>query len=268
MKDGTIIRVTPGEAPGQVNGIAVMQLGDYAFGKPSRITARTYMGKGGVINIEREAKLSGKIYNKAHLILSGYLAGLFAHERPLSVSASITFEQSYEGIEGDSASAAELYCLLSSLSGLPIKQNIAVTGSVNQHGRIQPVGGVTEKIEGFYYTCKAHGLTGDQGVIVPKRNEPNLVLKDEVIEAVRAGKFHIYSIETIEEGVAILTGKEAGEKRPDRTFPEGTVFRAVDDTLMRMSENWIKMAQAAGKESREAVLEPVGQQLKGADDDR
>jgi len=208
IRDGTIMIDTTGDAYGQVNGIAVMQLGDYAFGKPSRITARTYMGKGGVVNIEREAKLSGKIYNKAHLILSGYLAGLFAHERPLSVSASITFEQSYEGIEGDSATAAELYCLLSSLSGIPVKQNIAVTGSVNQHGRIQPVGGVTEKIEGFYYTCKAHGLTGEQGVIIPKRNEANLVLKDEVIEAVREGRFHIYSIETIEEGVAILTGKE------------------------------------------------------------
>jgi len=247
IDDGTIMIDTDGEAVGQVNGIAVLQLGDYTFGKPSRITARTYMGKGGVVNIEREVKMSGRIHNKGVLILSGYLAGRFARERPLSIGASITFEQLYEGVEGDSASSAELYCLLSSLSGIPIRQGIAVTGSVNQHGRIQPVGGVTHKVEGFYHTCKAMGLTGKQGVIIPKANEQNLVLKDEVIDAVREGAFHVYAVSTIEEGIAILTSVEAGKRRDDGTYPEGTVFAAVDNALRQMTDNWIKLGKSMEK---------------------
>jgi len=254
VQDGIIMIDTEGEVVGQVNGISVMQLGDYAFGRPSRITARTYMGKGGVVNIEREAKLSGKIHNKGVLILTGYLGGKFAHERPLTMSASITFEQLYEGVEGDSASSSELYCLLSSLAGMPIRQDVAVTGSINQHGRIQPVGGATEKVEGFYYACKVKGLTGRQGVIIPKINEANLVLRDEIVEAVRAGKFHIFSIETIDEGITILTGSEAGEMQPDGTYPEGTVYRAVDDTLSTMSENWARL-QGQAEKPAEALVE-------------
>jgi predicted ATP-dependent protease len=242
IEEGTIMIDTDGEMVGQVNGISVLSLGDYAFGRPSRITARTYMGKGGIVNIEREAKMSGKIHNKGMLILTGYLGGQFASEKPLSISASITFEQLYEGVDGDSASSSELYCLLSSLSNIPIKQDIAVTGSVNQHGIIQPVGGVTEKVEGFFYVCKAKGLTGTQGVIIPKRNEANLVLQDEVIEAVRNGKFHIYSIDTIDEGIEILMERPAGERQPDGTYPEGTVHRAVADALNEMSDNWAKLA--------------------------
>ncbi|HUW33796.1 MAG TPA: ATP-binding protein [Planctomycetota bacterium] len=248
IHDGTIMIDVAGEVVGQVNGISVIQLGDYAFGRPSRITARTYMGKRGVVNIEREVRLSGRIHNKGVLILVGYLGGKFAHERPLTISASITFEQLYEGVEGDSASSSEAYCLLSSLGGVPIKQSIAVTGSINQHGRIQPVGGVTQKVEGFYYACKVKGLTGEQGVTIPKLNEPNLVLKDEVIEAVRDGKFHIYAVETLDEGIEILTGRPAGELQPDGTYPEGTVYRAVDDTLRMMTENLAKLAAAAEHE--------------------
>jgi len=241
IREGTIVIDTEGSVTGQVNGIAVIQLGDYMFGKPSRITARTYMGKANVVNIEREAKMSGKIHNKGVLILTGYLSGTFAQDRPLAMGASITFEQSYEEVEGDSASSAELYCLLSSLSGIPIRQGIAVTGSVDQLGRVQPVGGVTHKVEGFYHVCKEKGLTGRQGVIVPKANEKNLLLKGEVIDAVRAGKFHIYSIETVEEGIGILTGVEAGKLQPDGTYPEGTVFRAVSDTLREMSDRLARL---------------------------
>jgi len=250
IDEGTIMIDTDGSVVGQVNGIAILQLGDYMFGKPSRITARTFMGKANVINIEREAKMSGKIHNKGVLILTGYLAGTFAHDRPLAIGASITFEQLYEGVEGDSASSSELYCLLSSLSGVPIRQGIAVTGSVNQLGRIQPVGGVTHKIEGFYHVCKAKGLTGSQGVVVPRSNVKNLVLKDEVIEAVRSGKFQIYSVDTVEEGISILTGVEAGELQPDGTYPEGTVYRAVSDKLKEMSDKLARL-MAPAKEAEE-----------------
>ena len=253
IADGTIMIDVTGAVAGQVNGISVMQLGDYAFGKPSRITARTYMGKGGVENIEREVRMSGRIHNKGVLTLAGYLRGKFAQDRPLSMGASITFEQLYEGVEGDSASSSEAYCLLSSLSNIPIKQNIAVTGSINQLGQIQPVGGVTQKIEGFYHVCKVKGFTGDQGVIIPKQNESNLVLKDEVIEAVRDGKFHVYSVETVDQGISILTGVEAGEMQPDGEYPEGTVYRAVEDTLRRMAENWAKVAAAAEREKAAVV---------------
>ena len=252
IRDGTIMIDTEGGVVGQVNGLSIMQLGDYYFGRPSRITARTFMGRGGVVNIEREARMSGRIHNKGVLILTGYLAGKFAHERPLSVAASITFEQSYEGVEGDSASSAELYCLLSSLAGVPIRQDVALTGSVNQLGQIQPIGGVTRKIEGFFDVCRIKGLTGTQGVMIPRTNEPNLVLKDEVIEAVCEGKFHIYSVASIEEGIAVLMGREAGELQPDGTYPEGTVFRAVDDALRAMTEKLAELA--APREKAEELL--------------
>jgi predicted ATP-dependent protease len=226
---------TDGEVVGQVNGLSILFLGDYTFGRPYRITARTFLGQKGVINIEREAKLSGNIHDKGVLILSGYLGGKYAQEVPLSLSASICFEQSYSGVEGDSASSTELYALLSSLSGFPIKQGIAVTGSVNQQGEVQAIGGATGKIEGFFDVCKVQGLTGGQGVIIPAQNVKNLMLREDVVEAVRQGKFHIYPIRTIDEGITVLTGVEAGERQEDGTYPEGTVNHAVQSSLRELA---------------------------------
>lgn len=231
IDEGTIMVDVDGAVVGQVNGIAVIDLGDYGFGKPSRITAKTYTGKAGVVNIERETKMSGRIHDKAHMILTSYLGGKFSQELPLTLSASICFEQLYEEVEGDSATCTELYALLSSLSGLPIKQGIAVTGSMNQRGEVQPVGGINEKIEGFFEVCKLEGLIGEQGVIIPERNVKNLMLKEAVLEAVKDGKFHIYPIEDIDEGIEILTGVDAGKKREDGTYSEGTVNYLVDKRL-------------------------------------
>lgn len=233
---GTIFIDTKGEKVGQVNGLAVYNSSDYMYGKPTRISVRTYSGKGGVIAIDREVKMSGRIYEKGVLILSGYLNGKFGQNKQLSMSASITFEQSYGEIDGDSASSTELYGILSSLSNYPIKQGIAVTGSVNQLGEIQPIGGVTEKIEGFFDVCRAKGLTGDQGVIIPKTNIKNLMLKDEVIAAVRDGKFHIYLVTTVEEGIEILTGVPAGKATKDGSYPENTVYWVVEKHLKEMEE--------------------------------
>jgi lon-related putative ATP-dependent protease len=256
--DGTIMVDTEGSETGQVNGLSVITLGDYTFGRPSRVTARVYMGRGGMVNIEREVKLSGPIHDKGMLILTGYLGGKFAHDKPLSFSASICFEQSYEGVEGDSASSTELYSLLSALSGLPLKQGIAVTGSVNQLGRVQPIGGVNYKIEGFFAVCKAKGLSGDQGVIIPKTNERHLMLKDEVVEAVRSGIFHIWSVETIDQGISILTGVEAGEMLPDGSYPEGTVNFLVDKRLRMMVENMKQFSLSADKEAKKPHEEEGG----------
>jgi predicted ATP-dependent protease len=224
-----------GARVGQVNGLAVLMLGDTMFGKPSRITAKTFLGQAGVINIEREAKLSGRIHDKGMLILSGYLGGKYALDKPLSLSATITFEQNYDGVEGDSASSTELYALLSALSGLPIKQGIAVTGSVNQHGEIQAIGGATAKIEGFFDICQAKGLTGEQGVVLPGANVLTLMLREDVVAAVAEGKFHIYPVRTIDEGIAILTGVPAGERAKDGKFPKNTVNRRVDDALRSLA---------------------------------
>ncbi len=234
--DGTILVDVDGEAVGQVNGLAVIDLGDIRFGKPSRITAKTFMGKSGVIDIERESGMSGKIYEKGVLILSGYLGAKYAQEHPLSVAASLCFEQSYEGIDGDSASSTELYALLSSLSNLPIKQGIAVTGSVNQNGQVQPIGGVNQKIEGFFDVCKIRGLTGAQGVMIPEQNVNNLMLRRDVVDAVAAGKFHIYAVRTIDEGIEILTGASAGERNDQNAYPEGTVNHRVDQRLKEFAE--------------------------------
>lgn len=236
IEDGTILIDTAGEVGGQVNGISVLPLGDYSFGKPSRITARTHVGNEGVVNIDRETELGGRIHNKGVMILTGYLGGKFAEDIPLALSASITFEQLYEEVEGDSASSAELYALLSSLSGFSIRQDLAVTGSVNQRGQVQAIGGVNEKIEGFFDVCKLKGLTGDQGVVIPDSNVKNLMLREDVVEAVEEGQFHIYPVSTIDEGIAILTGKEAGERQPDGTYPKGTVNRAVQDRLQELGE--------------------------------
>lgn len=236
IQEGTLMVDTDGEVVGQVNGISVIDLGDYAFGKPSRITARTYLGEAGVVNIEREVKLSGRIHNKALMILTSYLGEKFAQETPLALSASICFEQLYEEVEGDSATSTEVYALLSSLSGLPLRQGIAVTGSMNQKGEVQPVGGINEKIEGFYDVCVVKGLTGLQGVIIPERNIKNLMLRRDVVEAVANGRFHIYPIKGVEEGIEILTGVEAGERQPDGSYPEGTVNYLVAKRLKELAK--------------------------------
>jgi predicted ATP-dependent protease len=234
--DGIIMVDTSGSVVGQINGLSVLDLGDHVFGRPARITASVYAGQAGMVNIEREVKLSGPIHDKGVMILTGYLGGTFAIDRPLSLSASICFEQSYNGIDGDSASSTELYAMLSALSGVPVNQGIAVTGSVNQRGMIQPIGGVNFKIEGFYAVCKAKGLTGKQGVIIPKSNERHLMLNDEVVAAVTAGSFHIWSIETIEEGIEILTGMKAGNRGKNGKYPKGTLYHLVDTRLARMGE--------------------------------
>jgi len=238
IEEDTIMIATEGKAVGQVNGIAILMWGDYTFGKPSRITARTFAGRGGVVNIEREVKLGGRIHNKGVMILTGYLGGRYAQDRPLTLNASLGFEQSYEEIEGDSASSAELYALLSSIAEVPLRQDLAVTGSVNQHGEIQPVGGVTRKVEGFYDVCRTKGLTGSQGVIVPRRNLQNLVLRKDVIEAVAEGKFHLYGVNRVEEGMSLLAGMPMGERQSDGSYPEGTVNARVLEGLDRLAEAW------------------------------
>lgn len=229
--EGTLLIATEGEAVGQLNGIAVLAVGDHAFGRPSRITARVYAGEPGVIDIEREAKLGGRTHSKGVMILTGFLAGRYAREQPLALAASIAFEQHYEEIDGDSASSAELYALLSALSGLPLSQSLAVTGAVSQHGEIQPVGGVNEKIEGFFDLCKARGLSGTQGVLIPATNVRHLMLRDDVVDAVRAGHFHIHAISTVDEGLTVLSGRPAGERAEDGHFPEGTFNAAVEHAL-------------------------------------
>lgn len=246
---GVIMVDTEGAVVGQVNGLSVMMLGDYEFGRPSRITARTYVGRGNVVAIDREAELSGPIHNKGVMILAGFLGGRFAQNVPLSLSASLTFEQSYEGVEGDSASSAELYALLSSLAGVPIRQGLAVTGSVNQRGEIQPIGGATAKIEGFFDVCRSKGLTGDQGVLIPAQNVDNLNLRQDVIDAVREGKFHIYAVRTVDEGIELLTGMPAGEP-VDGRFPEGTVNYRVAQRLEELA-HIVQEYSGAGEEEEE-----------------
>jgi len=227
---------TEGEVVGQVNGLSVMSSSGYSFGLPSRITARTYSGSDGIINIERETDMSGNIHSKGVLTLNGYLGGKFAQEKPLALTAQITFEQLYGGVEGDSASSTELYAILSSLSGVPVRQSLAVTGSVNQMGEIQPIGGVNEKIEGFFDICTLKGLTGQQGVIIPESNVDNLMLKDEVIEAVKNSKFHIYSVKKIEEGIELLTGLPAGEPDIYGEYPENTIFYLANQKLKEFNK--------------------------------
>jgi predicted ATP-dependent protease len=236
IDEGVIMVDVKGEVAGQVNGLSVLTLGDYSFGRPSRITARTYMGRAGMVNIEREVKMSGPIHDKGVMILTGFLGQRYAYDKPLTLSASIAFEQSYEGIEGDSASSTELYALLSSISGVPIKQGIAVTGSVNQRGEIQAIGGVNEKVEGYYEVCKTLGLTGEQGVVMPEANVRHLMLKDEVVHAVRDGRFHVWAVKTVDEGIEALTGIPAGERQEDGKFPSGTLNFLVDERLRKMAK--------------------------------
>lgn len=234
--EGTLLVSVKGTAVGQVNGLSVFDLGDYAFGRPTRITARTHLGRAGVVNIEREVRMSGRTHSKAVMILTGYLGGRYAQEKPLSLTGTLTFEQTYGEVHGDSASAAELYALLSAITEIPLRQDLAVTGSINQHGEVQPIGGVNEKVEGFYEVCKAQGLTGTQGVVLPRRNIRHLMLKDEVVDAVASSSFHIYAIDHVEQGLEILTGQTAGERGTDGRFPAGTINRSVVDKLTEMAE--------------------------------
>jgi lon-related putative ATP-dependent protease len=247
INDGTIMIDTEGEAVGQVNGLAVYDFGELVFGKPTRITAKTSIGKGTILNIEREADLSGKVHRKGVAILTGYIHWMFSQNKPLAFNASICFEQSYSGVDGDSASSTEIYAILSSLSGLPIKQGIAVTGSVNQTGQIQSIGGVNVKIEGFYDICKARGLKGEQGVIIPRQNIKDLMLRKDVVEAVREGKFHIYAISTVEDGIEILTGVKAGKRIKTDRFEPGSIFDKVDKKLAQYAKS---IKSATKKNSR------------------
>jgi predicted ATP-dependent protease len=243
---GTIMIDLDGAVVGQVNGLSVYMLGDYSFGKPSRITCKTFLGRRGVINIERESQLSGKTHDKGVLILSGYMGWKYAQDSPLSLSASLCFEQSYQGVDGDSASSAELYALLSDLSGAPINQNIAVTGSVNQKGEIQAIGGVNQKIEGFFQVCKTKGLAGDQGVMIPRQNIRNLMLREDLVEAVGEGKFHVYAVSTVDEGIEVLTGIPAGERRKDGTYPRSSINYRVDRRLKQMADKLRRFSNSAG----------------------
>jgi lon-related putative ATP-dependent protease len=234
---------TAGAKVGQINGLSVSDLGNFRFGRPTRITARIGLGAGKVVDIEREVELGGPLHSKGVLILSGYIAATFGTDMPLSLSATLVFEQSYGGVDGDSASSTELYALLSAISGVPIKQSFAVTGSVNQNGEVQAIGGVNEKIEGFFDICKSRGLTGEQGVLIPKSNVKHLVLRPDVVAAVAEKRFQIYPVERIEQGIELLTGVPAGERGKDGAFPEGTIFRKVADRLREMAEARQKFAQ-------------------------
>jgi predicted ATP-dependent protease len=244
----TLMVHTTGEAVGQINGLSVLQLGNFAFGRPSRITARVRLGQGEVVDIEREVKLGGPLHTKGVLILSSLLASEFAEERPLSLRASLVFEQSYGGIDGDSASSAELYALLSAIAKVPIRQELAVTGSINQMGEIQPIGGVNEKIEGFFDLCKARGLTGNQGVLIPVQNVQNLMLRQDVVEAAEAGDFHVYAVSHFREGIELLTGIPAGERDEDGGFPEGSISARVMKRLDELT-NAIKAFRVDNKDN-------------------
>ena len=250
FKDSVYLIDVDGFKVGEINGLAVLGTGQYSFGKPSKITVSTYQGRQGIINIEREARTSGKIHDKGVMILTGYLGRMFAQDKPLALTASIVFEQLYSGVDGDSASSTELYALISDLSGVPINQSIAVTGSVNQRGFIQPIGGVNEKIEGYFKVCKLKGLNGDQGVIIPKQNINNLMLEQEVIEAVREGKFHIWAIAHVDEGMEILTGRVPGKRTKDGTYEKGTIYALVDQRLQHLAKEAKPSKQAKKDESK------------------
>ena len=236
IKEGALLINTEGYKVGQINGLTVITIGDYSFGKPSKITANTYIGRQGIVNIEREVQMSGSTHSKGVMILTGYIGELFAQDKALSLNASICFEQLYGGVDGDSASSTEAYAILSSLSEMPINQSIAVTGSVNQKGEIQPIGGVNEKIEGFFQICKMRGLNGEHGVIIPIQNVRNLHLNDEVVDAVKNGLFHIYAISTIDEGIEILTGVPAGKKDKYGKFPAGTINYLANEKLTKYAQ--------------------------------
>ena len=243
---GIVLVDTEGAQVGQINGLSVLQLGSFSFGRPSRITARVRLGSGRVMDIEREAKLGGPLHSKGVMILWGFLAGRYALDVPLALAATLVFEQSYGGVEGDSASSAELYALLSALSEIPVKQALAVTGSVNQRGEVQAIGGVNEKIEGFFDVCRPRGLNEQQGVLIPKSNVQHLMLREDVVEAVRNGQFGVYPVGTIDEGIEILTGVKAGERDSSGRFPAGTINRLVEDKLRSLAERARSFARSTG----------------------
>jgi lon-related putative ATP-dependent protease len=247
----TMLISTQGAVVGQINGLSVMAIGDTMFGRPTRITARTQLGKGQVVDIEREVELGGPLHSKGVLIMTGFLTGRYAERYPLSLSASLVFEQSYGGVDGDSASSAELYALLSSISEVPIKQSLAVTGSINQKGEVQAIGGVNDKIEGFFDICNARGLTGEQGVLIPQANVKHLMLRQDVVEAADRGEFHIYAVNSIDQGIELLTGMPAGEADPEGHFPDDTVNGRVQQRLVAMAERWREF----GRSEREGVSE-------------
>jgi lon-related putative ATP-dependent protease len=251
---GIVLVDTEGAEVGRINGLSVIQLGSFSFGRPSRITARVRVGSGRVTDIEREAKLGGPLHSKGVMILWGFLAGRYALDVPLALAATLVFEQSYGGVDGDSASSAELYALLSSLAEAPIKQSLAVTGSVNQQGEVQAIGGVNEKIEGFFDICRARGLTADQGVLIPKSNVQHLMLREDVVEAVKNGQFAIYAVATIDEGIEILTGVKAGERGSDGRFAPGTINRLVEDKLKSFAERGRDFAKK-GQDAAEGPAE-------------
>jgi lon-related putative ATP-dependent protease len=251
IERNTLLINTEGEVTGQVNGLFVMSLGDFAFGAPSRVTATVGLGQGGIIDIQRESKLGGPIHTKGVMILSGYLSEKYAQDKPLSLSARLVFEQSYGMVEGDSASSTELYAILSELSDVPVNQSMAVTGSVNQKGEVQAIGGVNEKIEGFFEICKVKGLTKQQGALIPDSNVKNLMLKEEVVNAVRMGLFHIYPVKTIDEGIELLTGRRAGKRQLDGTFEEGTINYLVEQKLNRMAERLKEFPGQPSKKRKE-----------------
>ena len=261
IKRGTILIDTTGECVGQINGLSVIALGNFAFGQPSRITARVRLGKGEVVDIEREVELGGPIHSKGVLILAGFLGARYAAERPLSLSASLVFEQSYSGVEGDSASLAELCTLLSALAEVSIKQSLAVTGSVNQHGQVQPIGGINEKIEGFFDVCKARGLTGEQGVIIPVANVQHLMLRQDVVEAVEKGQFYVYSVQVVDQAIELLTGIPAGERDEEGNFPEGSINQLVEARLVTLAEKQRAFAAPPKEvgEEEEVVEEEEGE---------
>ena len=270
IDEGVILIDTQGAVVGQVNGLSVSQMANFEFGMPSRITAQTFLGKAGVVSIDREVKLSGPIHDKGQLILSAYLLARFAQRKTLSVSASLTFEQNYGGIEGDSASSTELYVLLSSLAGVPIKQNLAVTGAVSQLGHVQAIGGVNAKIAGFYDVCKLKGLTGDQGVLIPVSNVQHLMLREDIVDAVAQGKFHIYAVSTIEEGIELLTGIPAGTPDAAGNYPEGTLYAKVQQKLEQYSQYLREEAKEEEEEEQEAFPPEGGEEEdpgSGGDDD-
>lgn len=235
MEDGTLVVATGGSVVGQINGLSVLNFGDYSFGRACRITTSVGLGQSGLLDIERESNLGGPIHTKGVLILAGYLSDIFAQDKPLNLSARLVFEQSYDGVDGDSASSAELYALLSALSGQPIKQSLAVTGSINQKGEVQAIGGVNQKIEGFFDLCQAKGLTGQQGVLIPASNVQNLMLRTDIVDAVRTGLFHVYAVGTVDQGIELLTGLPAGELQDDGSFPPGSINALVDQKLHQMT---------------------------------
>ncbi|MFW6457701.1 MAG: Lon protease family protein, partial [Planctomycetota bacterium] len=258
IKEGVLLIDTEEALPGQVNGLAALDVGDYRFGKPSRITCVTSIGRAGVVNIERESDLSGNIHDKGVMIMNGYLASRFGQDKPLSLSASLTFEQSYGPVDGDSASCAELYALLSSMADLPLRQDIAVTGSVNQRGQVQPIGAVNEKIEGFFEVCQESGFTGEQGVMIPERNVQGLMLNEDVVEAVENGNFCVYAVNSVKEGIEILTGIPAGERDENGEFPEDSVFGKVDQRMREMGDVLKEYGQSSPSNEGNGNSKPGG----------